>query len=128
MFNKRIIFPLVTGLLLAGCSAHASGAPLDLSKYHKQSVAWATCPANYFEPTDQLSKVFNKSRVQCGTVTVPAEYATGYSLLDFKIVMMRESASSSSKLGTLFVNPGGPGESGVKEIQWLNLPKQIRDS
>ena len=124
---KSRIFALVIFVGLAGCTTPAKAdKAFTLSTYQAQQVTWADCPDSYFVPSDQQSSVFVKSSVQCGSVTVPAEYTSGYSLPDFKIAMMREPATGTDKLGTLFINPGGPGESGVEELQWLNFPSEIR--
>ena len=128
MFTKKIALILVGAFLVTACSSQQPAGPIDLSKYQSQRINWGSCPKDYFESSDQLSPSFDKSRIQCGSLNVPALYVTGYSFPDFKIAMMRESARSTSKLGTLFINPGGPGESGVKELQWLNFPKEILDS
>ncbi|KAG9123371.1 hypothetical protein FRC07_015029, partial [Ceratobasidium sp. 392] len=55
------------------------------------------------------------SKLQCGTFEVPLDYANataGKALL----AVARYPATSSSKIGTLFLNPGGPGSSGVDMI------------
>jgi pimeloyl-ACP methyl ester carboxylesterase len=33
----------------------------------------------------------------------------------------------ATKKGTLFINPGGPGESGMEEVQWIDFPQEVRD-
>jgi pimeloyl-ACP methyl ester carboxylesterase len=130
--NKAVTTSAVL-LLLTACSMPGSGTsqthePLNLAAYESQSVDWAQCPDNYFEESDYRSKGFDATTVTCATVDVPAMYVQGYDLPDFKIAMMRTPATGSSKLGTLFINPGGPGESGIVELQYLDFPTEIRES
>jgi len=125
--SKRIACVTVLILGLAGCGAKAtSGSAPDLTPYQSQSVSWGKCASNYFLPADQFGPYFKKSAATCATVTVPALYSGKQSLPDFKIAMMRQPATGTKKLGTLFINPGGPGESGIEELQWTNFPAEIR--
>ena len=73
-------------------------------------VSRESCPDDYFvlNPPDS----FDRSRVDCATIDVPAVYGRDSGLPDFRLAMMRVRATGDAKkLGTLFVNPGGPGGS-----------------
>ena len=126
--SKRIILATLLVLGLVGCGAKATAsAPAELSTYQTQAFAWGECATEYFLPADQFGPTFRKSAASCATVTVPALYSGDQTLPDLKIAMMRQPATGKKKLGTLFINPGGPGESGIKELQWTNFPAQIRN-
>ena len=53
---------------------------------------------------------------QCATITVPLDYATGIGTLKLSLVRL-PARDSSSRIGPLLVNPGGPGGSGVEFVR-----------
>jgi len=70
--------------------------PKTLSGYYAQEIDWQSCNQDF----------------QCATLAVPIDYknlATG----TFEIALLKYEARTSKKLGSLIVNPGGPGGSGV---------------
>lgn len=70
--------------------------------YYQQKVDWGQCE----EP--------EYSSLQCGTVTVPIQW-NDPSAGDLGIAVIRDRATQSSE-GSLLVNPGGPGVSGVDTV------------
>jgi pimeloyl-ACP methyl ester carboxylesterase len=70
----------------------------DSSKYESQVISWSSCGENF----------------ECGDITVPVDYEN----LDgerIQLSLVKHPANNKSRrLGTLFVNPGGPGASGVE--------------
>ena len=85
-------------LILTGCAESKVEKPLSsLAKYENQNLAWATCYES-FECTDLL---------------VPVDYAD-LTVGTFKIAVLRYKAQDQkNRIGSLIVNPGGPGGSGV---------------
>jgi pimeloyl-ACP methyl ester carboxylesterase len=70
--------------------------PKTLSGYYAQEIKWQSCNQDF----------------QCATLAVPIDYkelSTG----TFEIALLKYEARTSKKLGSLIVNPGGPGGSGV---------------
>jgi pimeloyl-ACP methyl ester carboxylesterase len=70
--------------------------PKTLAGYYAQEVNWQSCNQDF----------------QCATLAVPIDYkklSTG----TFEIALLKYEARTSKKLGSLIVNPGGPGGSGV---------------
>lgn len=88
------------------------GAPSPaLERYYTQKVEWGSCAS--FAKTDDVSK-FDPGSVECGSVTVPIDYddpAAG----DAKLAVVKLLASGE-KQGSLLMNPGGPGGSGVQMV------------
>jgi len=80
-------------------------------------VAWSACPGNTGEV------------IQCGTVDVPEDYrdpAAG----TLQLAVTRSPAlDPTARTGTLFFNPGGPGESGnqILPLALDLLPSTVRD-
>jgi pimeloyl-ACP methyl ester carboxylesterase len=62
-------------------------------------ITWATCPEN--------------TEVQCGTMKVPADWANPSGPATTLTIARRPATDKAHRLGTLFVNPGGPGGSAV---------------
>lgn len=109
--HRLVALLAVAAVLLAGCvspknqaagptpgattespSAEATG---DLGRYYGQQLEWTTCDEG-----------------ECATAQVPLDYAdpTGDSI---GIALARSRATGGEPLGSLLLNPGGPGASGV---------------
>ena len=96
---KVIALALSVALLISGCSSTSTvNEPLsDLAEYENQKLDWATCYDD-FECTDLL---------------VPIDYAD-LTVGTFEISVLRYKAQDQkNRIGSLIVNPGGPGGSGV---------------
>ena len=70
--------------------------PTTLAAYYAQELQWQSCYENY----------------QCADLLVPIDY-TELKTGTFKISVLKYPSTSEKKLGSLIVNPGGPGGSGV---------------
>ncbi|MEV5430658.1 alpha/beta hydrolase [Streptomyces sp. NPDC052701] len=127
---------LATALLLSACSsgstatttgpaaANAAGTaalvalprstPAALSPYYGQKLAWRDCGAPGF---------------QCATLKAPLDYARP-SAGEVRLAVARKRATGpGERLGSLLVNPGGPGGSAVDYLQsyaGLGYPAEVR--
>ena len=70
--------------------------PTTLAAYYAQELQWKSCYENY----------------QCADLLVPIDY-TELKTGTFKISVLKYPTTGEKKLGSLIVNPGGPGGSGV---------------
>ncbi|KAG9087721.1 hypothetical protein FRC07_012756, partial [Ceratobasidium sp. 392] len=77
----------------------ATATPVNSSS---NKIAWSTCGDS------------SHSR-ECGTFAVPLDYYNS-SVGTARLAVIRVNATKTPRLGTLFVNPGGPGNGGVS---WL---------
>lgn len=79
----------------------AASASIDssLARFYDQRVDWRSCGSS-----------------ECGTVTVPLDYSdpAGETI---ELSVTRVKSSGDGRLGSLFVNPGGPGGSAVEYAQ-----------
>ncbi len=110
-------------LVSAGCGAIVEGKPVAARPPIGQSAAieWGPCHAvgggdGAHIPAD----------AQCGDLTVPIDYANSGGAVA-KLALIRFPATGG-KIGSLVINPGGPGESGVDAALSMldSLPPQIR--
>ncbi|GAB2766834.1 alpha/beta hydrolase [Terrabacter koreensis] len=89
-------------------SAPASGDyPAALRGFYTQQVSWSPCPDN--------------AKHECGTMQVPVDYAdpTGGR---FTLALRKAPATDPAKrIGSLVINPGGPGGSGVEYAQYASF-------
>ncbi|MFI2642219.1 alpha/beta hydrolase [Streptomyces sp. NPDC018610] len=84
-------------------AAAANGGQPGLERFYRQKVTWSACEAG--APKD----------LQCAKVTVPVDYARpGAGTLD--LALARYRATGPSKRGSVVLNFGGPGGSGVSEL------------
>ncbi|SEJ66583.1 alpha/beta hydrolase fold [Arthrobacter sp. yr096] len=77
----------------------AASAPKGLEKFYSQSVEWSSC----------------ENGLQCGKVQVPMNYAKPDSG-DITLSVIK-LPSTGNKKGSVLVNPGGPGGSGVDFVR-----------
>ena len=84
--------------------------PKGLESFYGQKVAWYDCVA-----TAGVEKSADKTGFQCAKVKVPLDYSKpdGQTI---EIAMKKHQATGSVRQGTLFMNPGGPGGSGVDDV------------
>ena len=85
--------------------------PKGLESFYGQKVEWYDCVA-----TAGVEKSADKTGFQCAKVKVPLDYSQpgGQTI---EIAMKKHLATGSVRQGTLFVNPGGPGYSGVDMVE-----------
>lgn len=67
---------------------------------YAQTIAWADCDAE------------GPGSDECATVTVPIDYSDPAA--GTTTIALEKQSATGSKQGTLFINPGGPGGSGVE--------------
>lgn len=97
MIKKRVVLLLSLLLILTGCAQSKTEPLTSLAKYQSQKLKWSDCYQNY----------------QCSNLLVPIDYAD-LKLGSFSLSLLRYQAlDPDRRIGSLVVNPGGPGSSGV---------------
>ena len=99
------------GTELASTQAQSNAAyPSALRPYYEQRLRWASCPGG------------SPPEFQCTGMKVPVSYANPKGFGDITIQVTRRPATSSqNRLGSLVVNPGGPGGSGIEYAQAADM-------
>ncbi|MFI7001949.1 alpha/beta hydrolase [Nocardia sp. NPDC050175] len=109
--GRGALMVAVLALVAAGCTVngHPTGpmptAPAELTKFYTQTVQWGTC-TGFGSADDRFAPT-----AQCARITVPVDYAAPDGPTA-QIAVSRIKASGK-KIGSLLMNPGGPGESGL---------------
>ena len=97
--GKVTALATVIGLLVLSLATYVQSQPkypTTLSGYYAQKLDWQSCYSNY----------------QCTDMLVPIDY-TNLKTGTFHISVLKFPATTKRKIGSLIVNPGGPGASGV---------------
>ncbi|TRW43471.1 alpha/beta hydrolase [Georgenia yuyongxinii] len=111
--HRPVLAAVLVLALLGGCTAGAdepapspakadlqTKVPAELEEYYGQEVAWEECGSN----------------LECADVTVPLDYDTPDGE-DITIAVKRlHSSRNGQRVGSLLINPGGPGSSGTSLV------------
>ena len=82
-----------------------AGAPKGLESFYNQDLTWTGC-------TDDATG----TAFQCATTTVPLDYDNPQGKT-ITVALKKLPSTSSSPRGSVFLNPGGPGGSGISAIE-----------
>ncbi|MGC5365602.1 alpha/beta hydrolase [Streptomyces sp. DT24] len=128
MESRRLLRILATalgtaGLLVSGCTSGTStkgapspgsATPAGLTSYYAQKLSWRECGVPGF---------------QCTTMKAPLDYAKPEGG-DIKLAVSRKKATGPGRrIGSLLVNPGGPGGSAIGYLQGyaaIGYPAPVR--
>ena len=92
-----------------------ASAPPQLRQFYGQTLGWGPCGA--YATTDDDRKAFAEPRYDCARLTVPLDY-TQPAGATATIGVLRLKAAGA-RIGSLVVNPGGPGASGMSLVPSL---------
>ncbi len=94
---------VAVALILSACvpsapksAPGAEPVPTSIAKFYDQKLTWRSCES---------------SGLTCASVTTPIDWAHP-SAGTLKLAVIRHATTSPSRVGSLLVNPGGPGGSG----------------
>lgn len=100
---------VIAALILVGCapafpSLHSTPVAQDIdpayARFYQQRLTWAYCNSGYY----------------CTTATVPLDW-TDPGGQTITLSLIKHPATGAKSLGSLFINPGGPGASGVAFVR-----------
>ena len=92
-----------------------TSVPQGLESFYSQTIDWKDCSDG-------------TSPFQCGTVTVPLDYEHPDGRTITIALKKLPASDGDAEHGSLFTNPGGPGVSGIRELeaQATALPEELR--
>lgn len=94
-------------------AATSPSAPVraGLAKFYGQQLAWGSC-SSFADSTD-MSQLFGATVFQCARLTVPLAYADPTGQTVTMGVLRKVATQTSGRIGSLVIDPGGPGGSGM---------------
>ncbi len=123
--RTALLLPALAGLLATstGCSTVVAGTAVLAEPQIGQPVAWGPCRPAGGGGGDAMPI---PPGAQCGKIAVPVDYANPEAA-QASLALIRFPATGD-KIGSLVINPGGPGESGIEAATSLleGLPPQVR--
>ena len=84
--------------------------PKGLESFYSQEVSWYPCG-----DTGGIQKTDEQGKFSCATVTVPMDYSQPEGKT-IQVAVKKRAADGESR-GSLFINPGGPGGSGISLVE-----------
>jgi len=121
---------------VAGCQAADTISVDDVSAeqafsgdYFDQNVAWGACDPE-LQTTNPSSWLDTPGvSLLCGEVIVPANYDDLDLGVDFRIQLAKLTTDPDATMrDAIFINPGGPGGSGVDQVQASEFPPELLDA
>jgi len=94
---KRLLFAAILAMVMVSGSAAVPGA----AHASASSIAWSSCSRGF----------------ECGTLDVPIDYSNPASGTLSLALIRLPATDQAHKIGSLLVNPGGPGASGVNFVR-----------
>ena len=111
----------VLTLVASGCGRVVEGRAVLAGPRVGESVQWDRC-----KPADGID-TRRAAGVQCGSIAVPIDYdEPDGDVADLALIRF---PATGQRIGSLVINPGGPGESGIEAAVSMldSLPAQIRE-
>ncbi|MFH8382735.1 alpha/beta hydrolase [Kitasatospora sp. NPDC018058] len=112
-----------------GATASRSASPASkpsgeadptLKPFYGQKISWSDCPAlpKDEEGAKAAEAKADVSGMKCGKLHVPLDYTNpGADAIDLALVKY-PAGNQDQRIGSLMVNPGGPGGSGVEMVKY----------
>ncbi|GAA3870553.1 alpha/beta hydrolase [Saccharothrix violaceirubra] len=94
-----------------------SAAPPGLERFYSQQLGWEDC-GPYATTATAQSQFKNRKSLECTRIEVPLDYAKPDGKV-IKLGLLRQKASGE-RIGSLILNPGGPGASGMEAAASLS--------
>lgn len=118
--KKGILATSLVVLLVAGCSKVIDGRAVIAVPPPGSPIQWAPCKA-----ADPMVPI--PPDAECGKLSVPVDYDKPDG--DVAQLAMIRFKATGDKIGSLVINPGGPGESGVESAANLvsTMPPSVRE-
>ncbi|SCK45647.1 alpha/beta hydrolase fold [Streptomyces sp. WMMB 714] len=80
-----------------------ASVPSDLKRYYEQKLTWRDCG--------------DGDGFQCAKMKAPLDYDKPDPADDLNLAVARKKGAKSGRIGSLLVNPGGPGGSAIEYVQ-----------
>jgi pimeloyl-ACP methyl ester carboxylesterase len=117
---------LVLCLLIACTPAQVSPRPQQtpvsdahaLDRFYDQKLSWGDCSS--YATGAQSQDAFRTPGVECARLTVPLDYARPQGDVITVGVLRHKASDAPDRIGSLVMNPGGPGASGMEAAAHLS--------
>lgn len=127
-----MLLPLLLSVtaLAAGCTSVLGGepaagvtlekpgpagvVPAGLERFYGQQLGWGSCEAYATSDTDRKLYTDKSTRLDCARLVVPLDYAKPEGKTITLGLLRRKATDAGRRIGSLLVNPGGPGASGME--------------
>ncbi|WP_073489753.1 alpha/beta hydrolase [Streptoalloteichus hindustanus] len=124
---SRLAAALGVVCLLTSCANTVSGTPAPprmeqrgpvgavpagLERFYGQPLGWTSCQG--YATTPEQKTLFRKPQLECARVTVPLDYGKPQGETITLALLRRPATDPARRVGSLLVNPGGPGGSGTE--------------
>ena len=118
--RRGVLAAVLVVLLVAGCSRLVDGRGVIAVPRPGSPLNWSACGAD-------ASDVKIPAGTECATLSVPVDYAKPDG--DVAQLAMIRFKATGNKIGSLVINPGGPGESGVDAAASMVavIPESVRE-
>ncbi|WP_139320685.1 alpha/beta hydrolase [Saccharomonospora sp. CUA-673] len=99
--------------------------PAGLDRFYSQSLEWGDCAP--YATSQTAEQLFGEDGLECARLTVPLSYAEpDGETITVGLLRHEAGGSDDERVGSLVVNPGGPGASGMVNV--ASMAGQVGDS
>lgn len=89
----------------------AGTVPQGLAQFYGQPLTWGPCQP--YATAQRARQLFANPSLQCARLTVPLDYRHPDGATVTLGLLRSKAADQRNRIGSLLINPGGPGESGM---------------
>ena len=92
----------------------ANAGPAGLARFYSQHLAWGSCAG--FTGSAATRKIYASTALTCARLTVPLAYADPAGPTVTVGVLRKRATRTAGRIGSLVIDPGGPGGSGMQFV------------